>query len=201
MSINRLLVLAVYIAFLAFTLMIVDKLLMTYCAKFLPGANKGGFTWIAFQAWAMYFLAGGKIIGGVRTLLGYAVGIIASAGIMEINKLLESVMPGNATFFALPVAVFIIVIPVIMFEKLSLLLLDFVPAIFVGAGVFFAFMSMGLTLSGEGLLFTLTTDLTSTAASYQTYLNAATTILAYCLLGLIYGWMTVGVRRKIAQEA
>ena len=198
MSFSRLFVLALYIAFLAFTIVLVNFALATYCGKFLPGAEKaGGFVWISFQAWAMYFLAGCTLIGGVRTLLGYAVGIAASVGIMEIAKLLGAI-PAPFDF---AIAVFIIVIPLIMLEKLSLLLLDFVPAMFVGSGVFFAFMALNPNLAGEGLLFTLTKDLDSTVASFQLYLNAATTILAYCLLGLFYGWMTVSVRKRIAAEA
>jgi len=44
--------------------------------------------WIAFQAWAMYFLAGCTVKTGVKVILGYFGGAVASAAIMELMGLL-----------------------------------------------------------------------------------------------------------------
>ncbi len=97
------------------------------------------WTWIAFQAWAMYFMAGCTIKGGVKTFLGYLGGAVASIAIFELNGLLSGLGPAPA----LAIAVFIVVIPVICGERVPYL--DFVPAWFVGAGVVFGVLSiMGL---------------------------------------------------------
>lgn len=74
---------------------------------------------------------------------------------------------------AFPIAVFIIVVPVICLERVPWF--DFVPAVFVGAGVFFGFMSY------------------VPGASFSA---AAFTELVYCALGLFYGFMTVYFRTK-----
>ena len=162
MKLSKFIVIAIFIAFLAFTMQAIDQ---TISKSFSPPGN-GGFGWIAFQAWAMYFLAGGTIKGGVRTLLGYLSGIIASIAILSLGPAL-----GSLGFWAFPIAIFIIVVPVICLEKVPWL--DFVPAIFVGAGAFFGFMTyiQGATFSG-----------------------AAVTILFYCLFGLVYGYITVAFR-------
>ncbi|MCX6868935.1 MAG: DUF1097 family protein, partial [Verrucomicrobia bacterium] len=77
-----------FIAFQAFTMMVI--------APFIPGADKvllgapGLITWIAFQAWAMYFLAGCTPKMGAKTFAGYAGGILASIAIFELNGVLSS---------------------------------------------------------------------------------------------------------------
>ncbi len=180
MKFSKLLVVAFFIAFLAFTIQCVDQLLHPYCKP----AGNGGFAWVSFQAWALYFLAGGTLLGGVRSLLGYVSGIVASVAILELAGKIGTVMPANASFFVVPAAIFVVVVPVILMEKLPMLLLDFVPAIFVGAGVFFGFMGYVMP-AGSG---------------FQGYVDAGTTIMIYCALGLLYGWMTVAFRSRVAKE-
>ncbi|WP_105616569.1 DUF1097 domain-containing protein [Vallitalea okinawensis] len=164
MKFSKFIVIPIIIAFLAFTIQIVDQLL----SPLVPPAGNIGFGWIAFQAWAMYFIAGCNIKGGVKTFLGYVSGIIASILIMELGGLLTGL-----GFFGVPLAVFIIVIPVISLEKVPWF--DYVPAVFVGAGVFFGFMSY---------------------VSGATYGAAAVTELIYCFIGLAYGVITVYLRTK-----
>ena len=151
------------VAALAFTIQIVDQ---KVCGM-VPPAGNVGFGWIAFQAWAMYFMAGCDIKGGVKTFIGYINGIIASILIMEIGSFLSP----SLGFFGFPVAVFIVVIPVISLERVKWA--DFVPAVFVGAGVFFGFMSY---------------------VPGATYAGAATTEIIYCLIGLFYGFVTIKLR-------
>lgn len=165
MKFKDFIVIPIIIALLAFTIQIVDQLLHA----FVPPSPNGGFGWIAFQAWAMYFLAGCNVKGGVKTFIGYANGIIASILIMEFGAFFM----GSLGFFGFPLAVFIVVIPVISLERIKWA--DFVPAVFVGAGVFFGFMSY---------------------VSGATYLGATITELIYCLIGLAYGFMTVTLRVK-----
>lgn len=162
MKFNKFLIIPLFIAFLAFTMQAIDQGI----GKFFPPVGNAGFGWIAFQAWAMYFLAGCNVSGGIRTFLGYVSGVVASIAIMTLGSAL-----GSLSFWAFPTAVLAIVIPVICLEKVKWL--DFVPSVFVGAGVFFGFMSyiQGATFTG-----------------------AAVTELFYCLFGLVYGYITVTFR-------
>ena len=163
MSFKQFIVIPVFIAFQAFTMMVLAPFIR------LPGVDAGGpglITWIAFQAWAMYFLAGCDLKGGIKTLIGYIVGIVASIAIMVLGGKLAGM-----GFYAVPLAILVIVIPVIFLEKVKWL--DFIPAIFVGAGAFFAFMSY---------------------VPNATFAIAAKTEIIYCLLGLFYGYITIAIR-------
>ena len=85
MTFGKFMLIPLFIAFQAFTMMVI--------APFIPGADKvllgapGLITWIAFQAWAMYFLAGCTPKMGAKTLVGYAGGILASIAIFEFECL------------------------------------------------------------------------------------------------------------------
>ncbi len=163
MKFSKFIVIPFIVAFLAFTIQIVDQVL----APLVPPVGNAGFGWIAFQAWAMYFIAGCNVTGGIKTFIGYVNGIIASILIMTLGGALVP----SLGFYGFPVAVFAIVVPVICLERIPWA--DFVPAVFVGAGVFFGFMSYvpGATFAG-----------------------AAVSELIYCALGLFYGYMTVVLR-------
>ena len=137
------------------------------------------WTWISFQAWAMYFMAGCTFKDGVRTLLGYFGGAVASIAIFELMGLLSGWGLGAAP--ALAIAVFIVVIPVISSERVPWL--NFVPAWFVGAGVFFGVMSIK-TVWPEG------------AGAWTKYGITLTHLMVSCLVGLIYGVVTVFIRGK-----
>jgi hypothetical protein len=105
---------------------------------------------------------------GTRVFLGYTGGVVASVAIMELAGVLASPL-GQ---MAVPVAVLIIVVPVICAERVPML--NFVPAWFVGAGVFFGLKTLK---GGE-------------------HVDAGLTTLCSCLWGLIYGWVTVLLRVK-----
>ncbi|MBL4560741.1 MAG: DUF1097 domain-containing protein [Labilibaculum sp.] len=162
MSITKFAIIPLMIALLAGTIQIVDQVLHLQVE---PVGNVG-FGWIAFQAWAMYFMAGCDLKGGLKTLLGYIVGIAASIAIMVLGNYFSGM-----GFYAFPLAVFIVVIPVIFLEKVKWL--DFIPAVFVGSGVFFAFMSY---------------------VPNANFIIATKTELIYCLLGLVFGYVTVSLR-------
>jgi hypothetical protein len=162
MTLKKFIVIPFIIALLAGTIQIVDQLLHLQVE---PLGNVG-FSWIAFQAWAMYFLAGCDLKGGLKTLIGYVIGIVASIAIMVLGSSFAGM-----GFYALPLAVFLVVIPVILLEKVKWL--DFIPAIFIGAGAFFAFMSY---------------------VPDATFAIAAKTEIIYCLLGLGYGYITILLR-------
>lgn len=174
MKFKKFIIIPVMIAALAALIQIVDQLL---CGFVHPDGNVG-FGWISFQAWATYFLAGCNVKGGIRTFLGYLAGIVASILIMSFGGTLASIV---GSFWAVPVALLILVIPVICLERVPWF--DLVPALFIGAGAFFAFMSY---------------------VPNATFAGAAATELIYCLLGIFWGFMTITFRtwyeKKIAKE-
>ena len=149
-------------ATLAFSFIAIDQLFSTLL---LPEGNRG-FGWISFQAWAVYFLAGCDIKGGIKTLLGYATGIVMTILIFELAGI-----AGQFGFFAVPIAAFVFVMAVIFMEKLPPF--DFIPGIFIGAGAMVCFLNY---IDGA------------------TYTNASLAILLYCAIGLLYGFLTVTFR-------
>ena len=84
----------------------------------------------------MYFMAGCTLKGGARTFFGYVMGILSAILIIKLAGLL-----GSAGFWAVPLAVFVVVIPMCSMERAHALL-DFVPALFVSSAVFFAFTQL-----------------------------------------------------------
>ena len=163
MSLKKFVVIPLIIAVLAFTIQIVDQLLSPLMQ---PIPNKG-FCWIAFQAWAVYFFAGANLKGGLQAILGYAVGIVAAILLMEL-----AVVINWLGFFTFPAAVAVVACCLIFFEKAPWWL-SLVPAMFIGAGAFFAFM---------------------TYIDGATYVNAAITEIVYCAIGLAYGFVTIVLR-------
>ncbi len=163
MDFKKFIVIPVFIGFLACTFVALDQ----WISPYLPIAGNKGFGWVTFQAWAMYFLAGCTLKGGMRTFLGYVMGIIAAILIFKLAGLL-----GSAGFWAVPLAVFVVVIPMCSMERAHSLI-DFVPALFVSSAVFFAFMNY---------------------IPNATMGTSAMVILLYCAIGMIYGIVTVELR-------
>lgn len=160
---KKFIMIPVIIGILACLIQVVDQLLSPHMC---PEGNNG-FSWISFQSWAVYFLAGCNLKGGIKTLIAYALGIGGSILIMVLGG---SLIPMLA-FWAVPVAVGLIAFIVIFFEKFELL--NLVPALFIGAGAFFAFMNY---------------------VPGATFLNATITELVYCIIGLIFGFITITLR-------
>ena len=149
-----------YTALLAFTIVCIDQLVH----KFMPIADNNGFVYISFVAWAIYFFSGCTLKGGIRAAIGYVVGISFSIAIM----LLAGVFGAPDKFFAVPLAVLIVVFPVLYLEKVPWF--DLLPASFAAAGCFFGIMAYV-----EGATF------------YTTICVEA----IYGLLGLLFGWITI----------
>ena len=163
MSLKKFVVIPLIIAVLAFLIQIIDQLLSPLMCP-LPN---NGFCWIAFQAWAVYFLAGCTIKGGIKALIGYSVGILGSILIMNLADVL-----GCLGFVSVPLAVGLIAFCLIFFERTNWF--NLIPAMFIGAGAYFAFMSYV-----EG----------------ATFVNAAITEIVYCVLGLTFGATTIALRK------
>ncbi len=151
---------ALFIGIQAFTIQIVDQLL---CSYVLPAGNFG-FGWISFQAWAMYFLSGCNVKGGIKSAIGYFIGIIASIAIISLGGVL-----GFLGFWATPIAL-IILVPIIMHVDQGPELIAYSAAVFVGAGAYFGFM---------------------TYVPGATFTGALVTEMIYCLIGLVYGYISI----------
>jgi len=164
MDFKKFIVIPVYIAILAAGFIVLDQLISPY----MPIADNKGFGWVTFQAWAMYFMAGCTVKGGARTFLGYVLGVLSAILIIELAGVL-----GSTGFWAVPLAVLVMVIPMCSMERAHSLI-DFVPAIFVSSAVYFAFTQ----------IYPATTTRTSMAV----------TILVYCGIGMILGYVTISIR-------
>lgn len=165
MKFSKFIFIPVIIASLALTIQIVDQVL----SPMMPVEGNSGFGWIAFIAWATYFMAGCTLEGGKKTFFGYVAGIAASIAIIELGSGVFS----SLGFLAFPVAVFFTVIPCICLERIPPF--DFVPALFVGSGTFFGFL---------------------TYIDGATYTTTIITELTYCVIGLVYGVVTVALRTR-----
>ena len=154
----------------------------------LPALTHGmDMMWIAFQAWAVYFVVGCTAMNGFKAWIGYLTGIIASIAIIKLMG-----MPGIAGLpkvggmnLAMAGAVFIVVIPAIMSENIK----NMVPALFIGSGAFFA------SLNHSALADSLQAA-NATGCQTTQFLYAAQTELIYCALGLSFGYITVFWRGK-----
>ncbi len=151
---------------------------------FLPALTNGmDMMWIAFQAWAVYFVVGCTPMNGVKAWIGYATGIIASIAIIKLTGMpgIKGLPTVGGMNLALAAAVFIVVIPAIMSENIK----NMVPALFIGSGAFFA------SLHHSALAAALPNGDQNTLFWY-----AARTELIYCALGLSFGFITVYWRGK-----
>ncbi|MFN8473032.1 MAG: DUF1097 domain-containing protein [Anaerolineae bacterium] len=144
-------------------------LLMMYIAG-VPAIAPFLITWIAFQTWALYFLAGGSVSRGVKAAACYVGGMIAAIVIMLMAPALAPALGMSA----LPITVGIIATLVIFFEKVSAL--DFIPAWFVGAGAYFGYI--GVT-QGQ-----------------MPHTQAFVYVLTSAVIGLVWGFFTVFLRGK-----
>jgi len=164
MDFKKFIVIPVFIAFLAAAFIVIDQLISPY----MPIEANKGFGWVTFQAWAMYFMAGCTVKGGARTFLGYVLGVLSAILIIALAGLFSS-----TGFWMVPLAVLVMVIPMCSMERAHSLI-DFVPAIFVSSAVYFAF--------------------TQIYPATTTRVSMAITILVYCAIGMILGYVTVSLR-------
>lgn len=177
MRFSKFIVIPIMVAILACVMQIIDQFL---AANTIVGALlKGGGSWIAFQAWAVYFLGGCNVEGGIKGFLSYLVGIVASIAIMMLGGGTFSALG----FFGVPLAVLIIVVPCISCERVKWL--SYVPALFVGAGAYFGIM--GYIAPTAAAPFT---------GNFYAY---GAVELFYCFFGLLWGYITVKLR--MAYEA
>ena len=139
---------------------------------FIPDLAGFDAMWIAFQAWAVYFLAGCSLKGGIKALIGYATGIAASIAIIELMGVpgVKDIPAVSGMNIVMAIAVFIVVIPAIMTENLK----NMVPALFIGSGAFF-----GLS------------QIMGNSGGLEMHMKVAQVELVYCAVGLVFGFITV----------
>lgn len=155
---------------------------------FVPKLTHGmDMMWIAFQAWAVYFVAGCTPTNGLKAWIGYLTGIVASIAIIEIMGApgVKSLPVAGGMNIAMALAVFLVVIPAIMTENLK----NMVPALFIGSGAFFA--SLGHASLAEALK-----SAGASGCQLTAFLYAAQAELVYCAIGLGFGYITVFWRSK-----
>lgn len=162
MTAKKYLPIALFIGLQAAVLQAVDQSIRT---AIVPLAAGGG--WISFQAWAVYFLAGCTPKNGLRALIGYALGMFASIAIIFCGGQL-----GGLGFWAMPL-VLLVLVPIVLYLDIAPEMFNLVPAVFVGAGVFFGIMSY---IPGA------------------TFANAFISEGLYCVIGLAFGWATIKFR-------
>lgn len=157
---KNLLVWAVWIAFLATTIQIMDQLI----GSSLPIGSSGAC--FAFMAWAIYFLGGGTLMGGVKGLISVFAGIVGGIAVIELGGVFSAL-----GFFGVPAALFLIVIPILCFERIKIL--DYIPALFIGCGAFFAIVNYVPNAMSGG------------------YGNVIIFQMFWFALGLLYGWISL----------
>lgn len=135
-----------------------------------------GGAWIAYQAWAVYFLAGSTLKGGIRVGIGYVVSVVAVIAIFEVAKLI-----GVTGFWAVPLTLVVLVAPIVYLEKAHELF-SLVPAVFVGAGLFIGMM---------GYLPNLPSAFAEGTNTWVMYGLAGLGELTYCAIGLFAGWLSI----------
>ena len=163
----------------------IQAALLVLLNGFVPKATHGmDMMWIAFQAWAVYFVAGCTPMGGVKAWIGYLTGIIVSIAVILLMGApgIKGIPFVAGMNFAMAVAVFIVVIPAIMTENLK----NWLPGLFIGSGAFFAALSHAA----------LTAAVPEGCCMTTKFLYAAQAELIYCALGLFFGYITVLWRGK-----
>ena len=92
-----------------------------------------------FQTWALYFLAGAKPIKGVQAVACGIAGVLAA---MLIVVLGTNLVPLLGAHWAFTLACMAVAFLCILMERVPPL--DFIPAYFIGAGIFFLLPDAGM---------------------------------------------------------
>lgn len=140
--------------------------------------TEASLTFITFISWAAYFLLGANLKGAFSGILGIIVGISAAilmfllVGVFATNGL-------DVATVAIPLAVFVLVIIMLLFEKVPYF--NNVAAIFLGTGMFFGLMGIP-AVAAEG------------------YLMVAVGELLYASIGFAAGWFTIAIRIAVEKS-
>ena len=125
-------------------------------------------TYISFITWAAYFLFGANLKGAWKAFCSIIAGIIAA-----ILMFVLSILFGFAPWWAVPLAVIIVVIFMMYAAKVKII--NNVAAVFMGTGIYFS-------LSAAGAFNGFTAD---------QYALVGITELVYTFIGFAAGWVTI----------
>ncbi|MEG1731143.1 MAG: DUF1097 domain-containing protein [Oscillospiraceae bacterium] len=164
MTAKKYLPIALFIGLQACVLQILDQLI----GANVPLVSGLGFGWVSFQAWAVYFFAGCTPKDGIRAFIGYVLGMLASMAILAAGGALG----GTLGFWSVPL-VLLVLVPIILYLDIAPQWFNCVPALFVGAGVFFGCM---------------------TYVPGATFTNVAIAETLFCVIGLFFGFLTIAFR-------
>lgn len=185
---SKFLIIPLFITIQAFLLMLISPYVPFTSKEVAAVAGPGMLVWVAFQAWAVYFMGGGSVKMGLKSVIGYAGGIVASIGIFKAAAALSFLTIGG-TPFGLYAVVGVVAGLLVCLGRFPGI--DFVPAYFVGAGVFFA----------------LTGYLKQPATLDQMtwWLKLAAPEMSACVVGLFFGWGSIAFQQwyegKVSRQA
>jgi hypothetical protein len=158
----------VYASLLVFILICIDQLI----CRFMPVGDNKGFVYLALVSWAVYFLSGATLKGGIDAAIGYVIGVIFPIVIVFLAGALSSI-----GFFAVPLAAMVVIFCVLFLEKLP------------------GFNVLAVCLCGAGCyLGVMTYVLPEASFGATTFI-----MLLYSFLGLAFGWLSVVGRGLIAK--
>lgn len=126
-------------------------------------------TYVTFCAWAAYFLFGAAPKPALHALSSMAFGIVAAIAMFVL-----SIAFGFVPWWAVPLAVVILVIPMMWLEKVPPA--SNIAAVFLGTGLYFSLSAAGV-FQGN---FTV-----------QMFLTVAIVELIYVAIGFIAGWLSI----------
>lgn len=172
MSMKKLTVYATLTALLAGVVTVV-----TWQMNGWPTVAGQPLTYLSFVAWAAYFLFGANVQGAVKAFTSMLAGIIAAILMFAL-----SIAFGFAPWWAVPLAVFILVIPMMFCERIPIF--SNVAAVFMGTGLYFS-------ISAAGGVAGFTID---------QYLLVGATELFYVLIGFAAGWLTIQFNIMASKE-
>lgn len=154
---------ALFVGLQACIIQIIDQ---SIHSMFPPEGN-GGFAWVSFLAWATYFMAGCTIKDGVRSFIGFVIGMIAGIVIILLSSPFSSL-----GFFATPLAILIIA-TLLFYLEIAPHMFSFVPSVYIACGAYFGCM---------------------TYVPEATFSSIFIAELSYLSLGLFFGWMTIAFK-------
>jgi len=143
--------------------------LVTWQLNGWPSSAGKPVTYVSFVTWAAYFLFGANVKGAVNAFCSMIAGIVAA-----ILMFVLSLQFGFIPWWAVPLAVSILVVPMIYAEKLKLI--NNVAAVFMGTGIYFSLSAAG-AFAGQYTI--------------EEYVIVGLTQLLYTLIGFTAGWVTI----------
>ena len=142
--------------------------LITWQMNGWPSSSGKPVTYISFISWAAYFLFGANIQGAGKAFCSMIGGIIAA-----VLMFVLSIAFGFAPWWAVPLAVIILVFFMMYAEKVKII--NNVAAVFLGTGIYFSLSAAG---AFDGFTF-------------AQYALVGLTELIYVFIGFTAGWITI----------